>query len=391
MSEVFSLLCNSFKRICVFRISILPLLLSRLLLYRSCMNMVDLKVKSLVVLICCLGSILLLNVSNDYSKLLPRYRPASGMKQRSKYLIYGDQVIPSMNNYIIKKKCMQRNNVTIIVTSAPDYFHRRDIIRETYADIRLKKQYNFNVFFALGMSENHALQKLVKDENDRHQDIIQWNFIDNYNNNTIKSLALLDWAANFCIKSSYILKADDDTYVNVFNLHTNGLFNLKEQNVRDRYVLYGMIGSGKVIRDPEHKWYIPKDVIQHSHYPIFAQGSGYMMTQVTASILFKCSMANLPLLVIDDVAITGIARENCPVPIETMSQSYYFLHVMLHDRTLAQLSHGIRSKQSESAEGVKFFPAFVILSNHIKEPLFRKIHSFAVIGARFSLDDLRGI
>ena len=50
-------------------------------------------------------------------------------------------------------------------------------------------------------------------------DIIQENFLDSYNNLTLKSIFILKYIKNNCKnKVQYVLKCDDDTFINVPNL-----------------------------------------------------------------------------------------------------------------------------------------------------------------------------
>ncbi|NXY27238.1 B3GT4 galactosyltransferase, partial [Atrichornis clamosus] len=49
----------------------------------------------------------------------------------------------------------------------------------------------------------------------RHRDVLQGDFGDTYGNLTRKTLLLLRWAAACCGGVPYLLKADDDVFVNV--------------------------------------------------------------------------------------------------------------------------------------------------------------------------------
>ncbi|NXD32714.1 B3GT4 galactosyltransferase, partial [Spelaeornis formosus] len=49
----------------------------------------------------------------------------------------------------------------------------------------------------------------------QHGDILQGDFADTYGNLTRKTLLLLRWARACCAGSPFLLKADDDVFVNV--------------------------------------------------------------------------------------------------------------------------------------------------------------------------------
>ena len=62
---------------------------------------------------------------------------------------------------------------------------------------------NFNIFILIGIV---------------HQDILQWDFMDTYNNLTIKSILALKWAPAFCSTAKFVIKMDDDVFLNAINL-----------------------------------------------------------------------------------------------------------------------------------------------------------------------------
>lgn len=77
---------------------------------------------------------------------------------------------------------------------------------------------NLRVFFLLGKSLNGSLNSLVLDESDRFGDIIQQDFVDSYNNLTVKSVMMLKFVTSHCAHASYVMKTDDDMFVHLPNL-----------------------------------------------------------------------------------------------------------------------------------------------------------------------------
>jgi hypothetical protein len=59
-----------------------------------------------------------------------------------------------------------------------------------------------------------CLQAALETENDRHHDLLQGSFRDAYRNMTYKHVMALKWVLYFCPGVRYVLKADDDTFVN---------------------------------------------------------------------------------------------------------------------------------------------------------------------------------
>ena len=109
-----------------------------------------------------------------------------------------------------------------VVSSAPDNFYNREQIRKTWGQ-------GNNVYFLLGAT-GPRLQPLIADEARQHGDIIQGTFVDSYRNLTFKQVMGLLWAGSHCPGVKYILKTDDDVFVNTQQLE-KGLSSLPEKGL----------------------------------------------------------------------------------------------------------------------------------------------------------------
>ena len=49
-----------------------------------------------------------------------------------------------------------------------------------------------------------------------HQDLVQEEFVDTYDNLTLKTVAGLRWVSLYCSRARYVLKIDDHVFVNLF-------------------------------------------------------------------------------------------------------------------------------------------------------------------------------
>jgi hypothetical protein len=109
----------------------------------------------------------------------------------------------------------------VAIISAPDHFDQRKIIRRTWLH-HLQSQSNSSVIltghgFILGLKNDLNIQKRIKAESKRFGDIIQIDMVDDYFNLTLKDVGLLNWLKRHC-RVDFVLKVDDDVYVNVQNL-----------------------------------------------------------------------------------------------------------------------------------------------------------------------------
>ncbi|EFX80509.1 hypothetical protein DAPPUDRAFT_243679 [Daphnia pulex] len=119
-----------------------------------------------------------------------------------------------------------RISLFISVISGPNNFERRAAIRRTWP-VHLKNQTNLNnpldvvgFGFVIGLTNDSVVQQKVKEECEQFGDILQVNMIDRYVNLSVKVASLFNWVDTYCPRVDYVLKVDDDVYVNVHNLAT---------------------------------------------------------------------------------------------------------------------------------------------------------------------------
>ena len=124
------------------------------------------------------------------------------------------------------KPCHQkdkaRRGLFVAVISAPDHFEKRNIIRRTWLR-NLHNQSNRSSVsltghgFILGLTGDFEIQKRIKVESKKFKDILQIDMVDGYYNLTLKVVVLLNWLKGHC-RVDFVLKVDDDVYINVRNL-----------------------------------------------------------------------------------------------------------------------------------------------------------------------------
>ena len=81
----------------------------------------------------------------------------------------------------------------------------------------------------MGQQVNSTHQEQLQSEADQYGDIVQEAFIDTYANLTVKSLMLLKWFTQHCDNTQYVMKADDDMYINLVKLYELVRANKKPQ------------------------------------------------------------------------------------------------------------------------------------------------------------------
>jgi len=153
------------------------------------------------------------------------------------------------------------------------------------------------------------VQSLVEAESDKYGDIVQGPFIDHYHNLTLKNLMGLKWAVRHCPNARFILKSDDDAFIDVAQLKNfiQRTFGGGEVHQLDGNTLICNVQeNGQVQRSG--KWAVSvRDYPEHD-YPPFCSGLAYVFRPSLARKLLAASRAGLvhPVLWIDDVYVTGL-------------------------------------------------------------------------------------
>lgn len=180
--------------------------------------------------------------------------------------------------YSEKPFCHKESKIIILITSAPQNFDRRKSIRETWC-----RPSNFNLasipwqcVFLIGQSSVHISNVVIENEINDYHDILMGSYIDSYRNLTIKTMHGLEWVLQKC-PSEFVLKTDDDVYVNTKLLHT-----LISNSTFKNNTYIGLVTQTeerlKVIRDPNSKWYVSMEQYSESYYPPYAVGMGYLLS-----------------------------------------------------------------------------------------------------------------
>ena len=211
-----------------------------------------------------------------------------------KFLIEGDQI------------CDEQTEMVIIVHSSASFTDRRRAIRRTWGSVVNGGEWphnrtiglNLKLAFIFGLHKDPAWNAHLRRENEELGDVIQGDFLDTYKNMTLKSLLGLKWVTEKCPSVKYLLKSDDDMFLNL-----PSLVRAVESSMPRRSILGPLCLGSPVSR--VGKWGIPKSLFPFSRYPPYEAGSAYVITGDIITELFETS-EYVPAIFIDDVYITGI-------------------------------------------------------------------------------------
>ncbi|EDV59302.1 UDP-GlcNAc:betaGal beta-1,3-N-acetylglucosaminyltransferase 9 [Drosophila erecta] len=210
--------------------------------------------------------------------------------------IDADRICPKGGEFI---------KLLVLISSAMSHDAARMSIRQTWMHYGTRR--DVGMAFVLGRGTNETINKALTQENFIYGDLIRGNFIDSYNNLTLKTISTLEWADVHCSKAKYILKTDDDMFINVPKLLT---FLDKH---KDKRTIYGRLAKKwKPIRNKKSKYYVSVDQFAAGVFPSFTTGPAYVLTGDIVHELYVRSLKTV-YLKLEDVFTTGIVAKSLNV------------------------------------------------------------------------------
>lgn len=190
----------------------------------------------------------------------------------------------------------------VLITSAQAHMEARMAIRQTWGHYGTRR--DVSMAFVLGRNTNETLNLALSQENFIYGDLIRGHFIDSYNNLTLKTISSLEWVDKHCSRAKFILKTDDDMFINIPKLLT-----YLDAHAKDTRTIYGRLAKKwKPIRNKKSKYYVSKEQFSDAVYPSFTTGPAYVLTRDIIHDLYMRSLQQV-YLKLEDVFTTGIVAE----------------------------------------------------------------------------------
>ena len=196
----------------------------------------------------------------------------------------------------------------VFILTTHNQEERRDVLRNTWASLsRNNTSPFFRYVFLLGSSSKESGQKLQA-ENNIHHDMVQQNFTDSYRNLTLKTMMGFEWFTRFCNQASFVMKTDDDVFINVTNI-----LRLAQQPEMQNKIL-GYCNKMEYPMRGNAKWAVTLREYPQKTYPGFCHGVGYLMLNKIAKGINFIS-EQVPFLHLEDVYV-GLCAHRLRVPVQ---------------------------------------------------------------------------
>lgn len=199
----------------------------------------------------------------------------------------------------------------ILIHTAPKNLAKRNVIRDTWA--ALKYGLRVRIYFLVGSVNSTKVQNEIEKENSGYNDIIQGSFTDAYHNMTYKHIMAFKWFIYNCPKVRYLVKTDDDVFVN-----TPYLLEYLETKAEQQNFLFCLkMENSRIKRTYRSKWRVSPKEYPGVYYPPYCPGFSIIYSADVAWKLY-IEAQRTKYFWIDDVHVTGTLAQKVNLTITNM-------------------------------------------------------------------------
>ncbi|XP_035825845.1 uncharacterized protein LOC101847876 [Aplysia californica] len=230
------------------------------------------------------------------------------------------------------RTCADDASPLVVVTVLTLHKHaaQRQAIRDTWGSLAKGKAWpnqriygTVRLVFLLGVSSRDDENNMASQEAETHGDLVLADFPEGYNELTRKVLTGFKWVAKFCPGAKYILKTDEDIFIDMPRL----LAVLSSQEMTN--TIYGSVSlSDQVVRDTSSKQQVTKEAYAPEFYPPHVRGTMYVLPVSLAKQIVDVA-EYLPYVGLEDAHITGTLAK-------VLEARHLDIPERLYDRTAAK-------------------------------------------------------
>ncbi|NXM46919.1 B3GL1 acetylgalactosaminyltransferase, partial [Gymnorhina tibicen] len=241
--------------------------------------------------------------------------------------------------------------LVILVASRPRDLEARQAVRITWGSRDSWWGQRVLTLFLLGQDahrEDKAAALSVEDESVLYGDIIRQDFVDTYDNLTLKTIMAFQWFSEFCSNARFFMKTDTDVFINTPNLVKLLLRLNSSENVFTGYPFFDNVAH----RGFDIKRYISYEEYPFKLYPPYCSGLGYILDGKLALRTYKL-MSHVRPLKFEDVYV-GICLNLLKVSVTVPEDAeQFFLYKINFD--LCKYRHLIAAHDLTPSELIQFW------------------------------------
>lgn len=153
---------------------------------------------------------------------------------------------------------------------------------------------------------------------------------------------MLEWTISHCNKTDFLLKTDDDVFINPDML----LAILKRRKTQRNAIVGRVARSWKLERNKDSKYYVPRTEYKNAMYPSFNTGPAYLLTNDIISPLYNASLEEV-FFKLEDVFLTGLVARKLNIAHISYRQFYNRRPDSLKKCTVKRLAtvHGLSPRE----------------------------------------------
>lgn len=228
----------------------------------------------------------------------------------------------NLNNFrfVFGRPCNDNNNndtldLIVIVSSAPKNKDKRAALRETWG----RKRERVKMVFMVGEVKTQQQQDELDLEFRTYSDMVQGQFHDSYRNLTYKFVMGLKYVVYYCTHAKFVLKTDDDAFVNMPVLLD--YIHSIPSNQKD-LLLCRIMDGAPAIREPS-KWKVGFNEYPRRAYPMYCAGFAILFSYKTVFEIYQEAQKG-DFFWVDDAYVTGASFFTAHIYIEHL---FFFLNI----------------------------------------------------------------
>lgn len=229
--------------------------------------------------------------------------------------------------------------ILILVKSAVRNVVMRIGVRRTWGNIQ---DPSIRLVFMLGHNSTDVeLQKSVDQEARTYGDIIQEDFVDNYHNNTYKTIMAFNWVVSDCPRSKVNYFVDDDYLVLLPNL-VHYIRHLLTPPTVENIFMGLLVPHSRPFSNPESKWFVPMTEYRYDFWVPYLAGGAFIVSDVVVR-KFVFAFPYVKFLRIDDSYLGIVAYKMGVRPQPNMLFNYNRGNIKLNRKALWFSSHEFKN------------------------------------------------